>query len=163
MFRMAGQTAGPIETKLDTRTHVHPGSVSGKVNVKVIHVCLRERQKYETPAKRHLANDAHTMFGRLAEATPSERLRNAVVLLTRRGVKGAEQRAPQAGAELRPEDGYLQLVSYKLLINLFIYSPRLVNSRSWLSSKSITPIISLGYVFAARSHDVDNLVQDEHP
>jgi len=25
MFRMAGQTAGPIETKLDTRTHVHPG------------------------------------------------------------------------------------------------------------------------------------------
>ena len=42
MFDMAGQTAGPIETKLDTRTHVHPGSVSGKVNVKVIHVCLRE-------------------------------------------------------------------------------------------------------------------------
>ena len=36
MFRMADQTAGPIETKLDTRTHVHPGSVSGKVNVKVI-------------------------------------------------------------------------------------------------------------------------------
>ena len=42
MFHMAGQTAGPIETKLDTRTHVHPGSVSIKVNVKVIHVCVRE-------------------------------------------------------------------------------------------------------------------------
>ena len=42
MFRMAGQTAGPIETKLDTRTHVYPGSVSGKVNVKVVHVCMRE-------------------------------------------------------------------------------------------------------------------------
>jgi len=42
MFRMASQTAGPIETKLDTRTYVHPGSVSVKVNVKVIHVCLRE-------------------------------------------------------------------------------------------------------------------------
>ena len=42
MFRVAGQTAGPIETKLDTRTHVHPGSVSVKVNVKVIHVCVRE-------------------------------------------------------------------------------------------------------------------------
>jgi len=42
MFRMAGQTAGPIETKLDTRTDVHPGSVSGKVNVKVIHVCVRD-------------------------------------------------------------------------------------------------------------------------
>ena len=42
LFRMAGQTAGPIETKLDTRTHVHPGSVSGKVNLKVINVCVRE-------------------------------------------------------------------------------------------------------------------------
>jgi len=42
MFRMAGQMAGPIETKLDTRTDVHPGSVSVKVNVKVIHVCVRE-------------------------------------------------------------------------------------------------------------------------
>ena len=50
MFRIAGQTAGPIDTKLDTRTHVHPGSVSGKVNVNVIHVCLWEWQKYETPA-----------------------------------------------------------------------------------------------------------------
>ena len=42
LFRMAGQTAGPIETKLDTGTHVHPGSVSGKVNLKVINVCVRE-------------------------------------------------------------------------------------------------------------------------
>jgi len=49
MFRMAGQTAGPIETKLDTRTHVHPGSVSGSVNVKVINVRVRDWQKYETP------------------------------------------------------------------------------------------------------------------
>jgi len=42
MFRMARQTAGPIDTKLNTRTHVHPGSVSVKVNVKVLHVCVRE-------------------------------------------------------------------------------------------------------------------------
>jgi len=42
LFRMAGQTAGPIETKLDTRTHVHPRNVSGKVNLKVISVCVRE-------------------------------------------------------------------------------------------------------------------------
>ena len=42
LFRMAGQTAAPIETKLDTRTHVHPGSVSGKVNVKVIRVRVRD-------------------------------------------------------------------------------------------------------------------------
>ena len=45
LFRMADQTTGPIETKLDTRTHVHPGSVSGKVNLKVINVCVREWQK----------------------------------------------------------------------------------------------------------------------
>jgi len=33
-----------------------------------------------------------------------------------RGAAGAEQRAPQAGAELRPEDGYLQLVmKYKVI------------------------------------------------
>ena len=49
LFRMARQTAGPIDTKLNTRTHVHPGSVSDKVNVKVIHVCLRECQKYKIP------------------------------------------------------------------------------------------------------------------
>jgi len=42
LFRIAGQTAGPIETKLDTRTHVHPGSVSGKVNLKVIRVRVRD-------------------------------------------------------------------------------------------------------------------------
>ena len=42
LFRMASQTAGPIETKLDTGTRVHPGSVSGKVNLKVINVCVRE-------------------------------------------------------------------------------------------------------------------------
>ena len=42
LFRMAGQTAGPIETKLDTRTHVHPESVSDKVNLKVINVSVRE-------------------------------------------------------------------------------------------------------------------------
>ena len=83
---MAGQTAGPIETKLDTRTHVHPGSVSGKVNLKVINVCVREWQKYETPGMRHLANDYET---------PSNY----------RSTNEAEQRAAQPRAELRPEDG----------------------------------------------------------
>jgi len=28
--------------QIDTRIHVHPGSVSVKVNVKVVHVCVRE-------------------------------------------------------------------------------------------------------------------------
>jgi len=33
---MAGQTAGPIKTKLGIGTHVDPGSVLGKVKVKVM-------------------------------------------------------------------------------------------------------------------------------
>jgi len=33
---MAGRTAGPIMTKLGIGTHVDPGSVLGKVKVKVI-------------------------------------------------------------------------------------------------------------------------------
>ena len=49
-----------------------------------------------------------------AEATPSERLRNAVELQLQ--WRGAEQRALQAGAELRPEDGYLQLVIDNIVI-----------------------------------------------
>jgi len=133
MFRMAGQTAGPIETKLETRTHVHPWSVSGKVDVKVIHVCVREWQKYETPGKRHLANGAHATSGRNASEmtyTVSGGALNSAQpqpqrpddgrgdtyrtitkrcwfrgRVTRRGAAGAEQRAPMARAELRQEDG----------------------------------------------------------
>jgi len=33
---MAGQTAGPIKTKLSIGTHIDPGSVLGTVKVKVI-------------------------------------------------------------------------------------------------------------------------------
>jgi len=114
LFRMAGQTAGPIETKLDTRTHVHPGSVSGKVNVKVIHVCVRDWQKYETPGKRHLSNAACTTSGRRRHAMPSERLRNAVELRkearrrTRRAASGAAaSRTPSGGWVIRASDEYL--------------------------------------------------------
>jgi len=81
MFRIAGQTAGPIETKLDTRTHVHPGSVSGNVNVKVIHVCVREWQNYETPGTLRESDTWRTLLKLRpedGEATPGERLRNSV-------------------------------------------------------------------------------------
>jgi len=73
MFRMAGQTAGPIETKLDTRTYIHPVSVSGKVNVKVIHVSVRDWQNYETPGMRHLANAYETPSGRRLITAPVRR------------------------------------------------------------------------------------------
>jgi len=106
MFRMAGQTAGQIETKLDTRTHVHPGSVSGKVNVKVIHVCVRDWQNYETPGKRHLANAAQTTSGgrgrrHLTNAyeTPSGRRVIFTARVTRRGTAGAS-RTPSGGRVL---------------------------------------------------------------
>ena len=84
-----------------SRTRVHPGSVSVKVNVKVIHVCVREWQNYETPGKRHLANAAQTTSGErgrrhLANGyeTPSGR-RLITARVTRRGATGAEQQAPK--------------------------------------------------------------------
>jgi len=43
LFRMAGQTAEPIETKLDTRTHVHPGSVSGSMSRSFMYACGTDR------------------------------------------------------------------------------------------------------------------------
>jgi len=81
MFRMAGQTAGPIETKPDTRTHVHPGSVSVKVNVKVIHVCVRSDRITKHPercAKATPGECCSNYVRRTGEATPGERLRNSV-------------------------------------------------------------------------------------
>ena len=102
MFRIAGQTAGPIETKLDTRTHVHPGSVSVKVNVKVIHVCVREWQITKHPE-------------RCAKATPIERLRNSVRTTCNYSSSNEARRRRAASAEgasktpsggrVRPEDG----------------------------------------------------------
>jgi len=113
---MAGQTAEMIETKLDTRTHVHPGSVSVKVNVKVIRVCVREWQNYETPVSLRESDTWRTLLklrpddgGRrhLANAyeNPSGR-RVITAWVTRRGAAGAEQRAPKARAELRRTDNY---------------------------------------------------------
>ena len=48
MRAMAGRTAGPIKTKLGIGTHVDPGSVLGKVKVKVMW--------------RHLANANKTAY-----------------------------------------------------------------------------------------------------
>ena len=111
MFRMAGQTAGPIETKLDTRTHVHPGSVSGKVNVKVIHVCVRDWQKYETPGTLRESDTRRTMLKLRPEdgggdtcrlpndyETPSGR--RVIARVTTRGAAGAS-RTPSGGRVIR--------------------------------------------------------------
>jgi len=48
---MAGQTAGPIKTKLGIGTHVDPGSVIGKVKVKVIwrHLANANKTPYWGP------------------------------------------------------------------------------------------------------------------
>ena len=51
MRAMAGQTAGPIKTKLGMGTHVDPGSVLGKVKVKVIwrHLANTNKTPYRGP------------------------------------------------------------------------------------------------------------------
>jgi len=51
MRAMAGQTAGPIETKLGMGTHVDPGSVLGKVKVKVMwrHLANANKTPYRGP------------------------------------------------------------------------------------------------------------------
>jgi len=48
---MAGRTAGPIKTKLGIETHVNPGSVLGKVKVKVIwhHLANANKTPYRGP------------------------------------------------------------------------------------------------------------------
>ena len=76
---MAGQTAGPIKTKLGMGTHVDPGSVLGKVKVKVMWRHLARKVMWLTEAR-----------------------------------KGRDNRARSA-INLRPEDGYLQLVVYMRL------------------------------------------------
>ena len=45
---MAGRTAGPIKTKLGIGTHVDPGSVLGKVKVKVIYLCVRYNRTHDS-------------------------------------------------------------------------------------------------------------------
>ena len=51
MRAMAGRTAGPIKTKLGIGTHVDPGSVLGKVKVKVIwrHLLNAKKTPYRGP------------------------------------------------------------------------------------------------------------------
>ena len=99
MFRMAGQTAGPIETKLDTRTHVQLGSFcQGQCQG---HSCMRAgvtelRNTRNAARKRHLAN---------AYESPSGR-RVITARVTRWGAAGAKQRVPKArGASRTPSGG----------------------------------------------------------
>jgi len=103
---MAGRTAGPIKTILGMKTHVDPGSVLGKVKVKVM--------------SRHLANANKTPHrGRIRarcaqRPARAERIRARSVINTAdRNLQGRDNRARSA-INLRPEDGYLQLVSNKI-------------------------------------------------
>ena len=79
MFRMAGQTAGPIETKLDThscppRECFWQGQCQGHSRIRAGLTEVRNTRK-ATPGERWSHYVRTT-----AEATPSERLRNAVEL-----------------------------------------------------------------------------------
>jgi len=80
------------------------------------------RNTRNSARKRHLANAAQTMSGgrgkrHLANAykTPSGR-RVITARVTRRGAAGAEQPAPKARVELRPEEGYVITASTGLFL-----------------------------------------------
>ena len=90
MRAMAGRTTGPIKTKLGMGTHVDPGSVLGKVKVKVWRMLI----KLLTEARKSRADRI--------------RARSAINRADR-GPQGRDNRARSA-INLRPEDGYLQLV-----------------------------------------------------
>jgi len=117
MRAMAGRTAGPIKTKLGMVTHVHPGSVLGKVKVKVTwrHLANANKTPFRGPKKmrarsainiwRHLVN-----ANSLQRPVRAERIRARRAINTAdRGPQGRDNRASSA-IDLRPEDGYLQLV-----------------------------------------------------
>jgi len=52
LLPMAGQTAGPIKTKLSIGTHVDPGSVLGKVKVMWRHLANANKTLYRGPQDR---------------------------------------------------------------------------------------------------------------
>jgi len=56
MLPMAGQTDGPIKTKLGTGTHVDPRSVL--VKVKVIYLCVRYNRIRDSDTWRTTMNHA---------------------------------------------------------------------------------------------------------
>jgi len=49
LLPMAGQTAGPIKTKLGMWTHVDPGSVLGNVKVMWRHLANANKTPYRGP------------------------------------------------------------------------------------------------------------------
>ena len=73
---MAGQTAGPIKTKLGMGTHVDPGSVLGKVKVMWRHLANSNKTPYrglqglrEFDIRRTEARRADTTGGRVLTAS----------------------------------------------------------------------------------------------
>ena len=86
MFRMAGQTAGPIETKLDTRTHVMSTQgvfLSRSMSRSFMYAqyaCGSDRitKHPERCAKATPGEHCSNYVRRTGKATPGERLRNSV-------------------------------------------------------------------------------------
>jgi len=67
MLPMAGQTAGPIKTKLGIGTHVDAGSVL--VKVKVIYLCVRYNKIHDSDTCRTTMNHASSISSAVAGAT----------------------------------------------------------------------------------------------
>ena len=130
LLPMAGQTAGPIKTKLGMWTHVDPGSVLGNVKVMWRHLANANKTPYRGPQGWHIRgplkggeNSSTINIWRhlvnansLQRPTRAERIRaRSAINKADRGPQGRDNRARSA-INLRPEDGYLQLV---VIINWF--------------------------------------------
>jgi len=74
MLSMAGQTAGPIKTKLRIGTHVDPGSVLGKVKVKVIwrHLANANKTPHRGPKGRENSRAKRDKYGGQRPAGPRQ-------------------------------------------------------------------------------------------
>jgi len=127
---MAGQTAGPIKTKLGIGTHVDPRSVLVKVNVKVIYLCMRYNRINACNTWRITMKHAHSSSSTVAGAT----WWMLIKLLTSAGQRPARAeriRTCSRDSLLHPEDRYLQLVLLyfsKVLTFNSAVSPELVQS-----------------------------------
>jgi len=61
MLPMAGRTAGPINTKLGTGTHVDPRRALIKVKVKVIYLCVLYNRTHDSDTWRTTMKHARSI------------------------------------------------------------------------------------------------------
>ena len=98
---MAGRTAGPIKTKLGMGTHVDPGSVLGKVKVKVMwrHLANANKTAYRGPQGRQNSS-AINIWRHLVNAISLQRPARAERIRARSPINTADVNI-YGGSEIR--------------------------------------------------------------